>query len=231
MAYVTIYANWLPYGLCNDKRGFISKRFEGSHTGVDSVCNLWTAPICAIFDGFVTDVSYTAVNGWSVSYVSVNGRVKIRHYHLQNEISVSAGQEVSANSTKLAFEGNTGSNSKGKHLHTSMWIDGVLCDPEPYLGGKKELPLEEKKSAEGGDSWQIRRVIRDDLNLRVGAGVNHTSLGKLQKGSYFFCDLASQVTVNGAVWTKVSAVLTDGKAYHGWSNIGDTWSRGIACGE
>lgn len=231
MAYLTIYGKWLPYSACKDPRGFISQRFGAGHSGVDSVCNLWSAPICAIFDGIVTDVSYSAGNGWMVTYESRNGRVRVRHCHLQKEISVQTGSVVSKNSTILAFEGNTGTNSKGKHLHTSVWIDGCLVDPEAYLAGKKALPTEEKAATVGSGNWRIRRVIRDDLNLRAGAGVENPSMGKLQRGSYFFCEEGSECTVNGAVWAKVTAVLSDGKAYRGWSNIGDTWSQGIAKGE
>jgi hypothetical protein len=213
MGYIKIYKKWRPYALMSDKRGFISLRFGNGHTGIDSVGNQANNPICAVIDGTVLETYYSQTNGNVVKYG--RGNVKIAHYHLAT-ISVVEGQKVIAGETKLGVEGNTGSYSRGKHLHTSMWIDGVLVNPEDYLSGARQLKIKED------DMIMTRKVIRDDLNMRSGPGANYSSYGMVGVGTIINPYETRQV--NGATWGKHTTLLSDGKVYTGWSNIGDTWS-------
>ncbi len=140
MGYLKIYPEWLPYARMKDRRGFISKRFGGGHSGVDSVGNQYGNPVCAVIDGRVTRVTTSGTLGNTVEYG--NGTVRIAHYHLAST-AVAVGQTVTAGETVLGVEGSTGSLAKGKHLHTSLWIGGVLTDPEPYLCGDRALESKE----------------------------------------------------------------------------------------
>lgn len=135
MAYIKVYATWLPYAQMKDPRGFISKQFGSGHTGVDSVGNEYGNSVCAVADGYVTDVFHSNTLGNVVEYTS--GVVRFALYHLA-KVNVSAGASIKKGDI-LGIEGATGSLATGKHLHTSMWINDVLVDPEPYLSGKKEM--------------------------------------------------------------------------------------------
>ena len=141
MAYLKIHSKWLPYAQMSDPRGFISRRFGDDHSGVDSVGNAYGNPVCAILDGRVTNVYTSTTLGHVVEYGQ--GPVRIAHYHLA-KVSVKVGQAVTAGRDILGTEGDTGSLATGKHLHTSLWIDDVLTDPEPYLSGEKKLDLSQK---------------------------------------------------------------------------------------
>lgn len=214
MAYICTYKNWLPYALMGDKRGFISKRFGSSHSGVDSVGNEVNNPVCAVINGKVLEVYTSSTLGKVVKYG--RGNVVFAYYHLAST-SVSVGQEVVAGKTKIGVEGSTGSLAKGKHLHTSMWIDGTLVDPEPYLGGSKPIVIKEDGLV------MVRKVIRTDLNLRSGAGATYSSYGMIPNGTLI--NPVETTTVSGATWGKHTCVMADGKTYTGWSNLGDTWSK------
>lgn len=135
MAYIKVYATWLPYGRMKDPRGFISKQFGAGHTGVDSVGNEYGNSVCAVMDGYVTRVSCSNTLGNMVEYAA--GGVRFALYHLA-KVNVSVGASVKKGDI-LGVEGATGSLATGKHLHTSMWINDVLVDPEPYLSGEKEI--------------------------------------------------------------------------------------------
>ena len=138
MAYIKIYRNWLPYGKMQDRRGFISRRYGNGHSGTDSVGNQYDNPVCAIIDGTVTEVRYSETLGHIVEYE--NAAVKIAYYHLA-KVLVKQGEAVRAGETVLGVEGGTGALATGKHLHTSMWLEGEQVDPEAYLSGAKPLPV------------------------------------------------------------------------------------------
>ena len=214
MAYICVYKNWLPYALMSDKRGFISRRFSSSHSGVDSVGNQVGNPVCAVIDGKVLEVYTSSTLGKVVKYG--RGNVVFAYYHLAST-SVSVGQAVTAGKTKIGVEGSTGSLSSGKHLHTSMWINGSLVDPEPYLSGSKVIVVKEDGLI------MVRKVIRNDLNLRSGAGASYSSYGMIPNGTLI--NPVETTTVSGAIWGKHTCVMADGKTYTGWSNLGDTWSK------
>ena len=219
MAYLITHKNWLPYGLMSDKRGFISKKFGGTHTGVDSVGNQYDNPVCAVIDGKVLLVTKSQTLGNCVEYG--NDKVRIAYYHLKS-VSVYVGQGIKVG-TKIGVEGATGSLATGKHLHTSLWIDGYLTDPEPYLSGRREFP---KNIITTGENVMIRKAIRADLNVRTGAGVSNPSYGKIKNGSNFFVYAGTETkTSDGATWAQVTAELANGKQVTGWSNIGATWSK------
>jgi hypothetical protein len=214
MAYVKVYKKWLPYGLMWDKRGFVSLRFGDGHTGVDSVGNQMRNPVCAIIGGRVLEAYTSSSLGNVVKYG--DGNVVIAYYHLAS-INVKVGQMVVANKTKIGYEGSTGSICRGKHLHTSIWIDGVLVDPEPYLSGEQKLIVTKAKERK----YMIRKVIKS-LNLRESASL-------IAKKVYSDMPVDTIVLVTetkvaaGITWGKLFTVI-NGKSYTGWANLGETWS-------
>lgn len=214
MAYVKVYQKWLPYGLALDKRGFISLRFGGGHTGVDSVGNQYRNPVCAILGGRVLEAYTSSSLGNVVKYG--DGNVVIAYYHLAS-ISVKVGQIVVANKTKIGYEGSTGSICKGKHLHTSIWIDGVLVDPEPYLSGEKKLIVTKPKERK----YMIRKVIKA-LNLRESASLTAKRVyTDMPVGTVLL--VTETKVIDDITWGKLFTVI-GGKSYYGWSNLGATWS-------
>ena len=223
MNYKIIYKRWLPYAKMSDRRGFISQRYgdNGGHTGVDSVGNQNSNPVCAVRSGTVTASRWDAAYGNIVEYAS--GGVAIRYCHLASR-KVKAGDPVTAGQTIIGIEGATGSlvRKGAKHLHTMLWIDGKRVDPEPYLCGAKALPAQNTSQE---DDIMIRKVTAKGLNLRKGAGVSNAIVyGSMPVGTVLICGKTQKVGT--ATWAQVCATI-GGTQYVGWSNIADTWSREV----
>lgn len=216
MAYLKVYQNWLPYALLSDKRGFISKRFGSGHTGIDSVANVYANKVCAVIDGTVTQSYVSSTLGNVVEYSA--GNVRIAYYHLASR-SVKVGDKVIAGKTAVGVEGSTGSLSNGKHLHTSIWINNVLVDPEPYLCGNKEFPIEDTKERK----YMIRKVTKV-LNLRSSRSLANNSNIVYSNMPVDTVFLVTETVIEGGVtWGHVYVTIS-GKSYSGWSNIATTWS-------
>ncbi len=223
MPYKIIYKRWLPYAKMSDHRGFISQRYgdNGGHTGVDSVGNQNSNPVCAVLTGTVTASKWDAAYGHVVEYAS--GGVTVRYCHLASR-KVNAGDPVTAGQTIVGIEGATGSlvRKGAKHLHTMLWIDGARVDPEPYLCGAKALPAQNISQE---DDIMIRKVTTKGLNLRKGAGVSNAVVyGNMPVGTILICGKTQKVGT--ATWAQVCATI-GGTQYVGWSNIADTWSREV----
>ena len=223
MTYKVIYKRWLPYAKMSDHRGFISQRYgdNGGHTGVDSVGNQNSNPVCAVRSGTVTASKWDAAYGNIVEYAS--GNVTVRYCHLASR-KVKTGDPVTAGQTVVGIEGATGSlvRKGAKHLHTMLWIDGARVDPEPYLCGAKALPSQNTSQE---DDIMIRKVTTKGLNLRKGAGVSNAVVyGNMPVGTILICGKTQKVGT--ATWAQVCATI-GGTQYVGWSNIADTWSREV----
>lgn len=223
MNYKIIYKRWLPYAKMSDRRGFISQRYgdNGGHTGVDSVGNQNSNPVCAVRSGTVTASRWDAAYGNVVEYAS--GNVTVRYCHLASR-KVKTGDPVTAGQTVVGIEGATGSlvRKGAKHLHTMLWIDGKRVDPEPYLCGAKALPSQNTSQE---DDIMIRKVTAKGLNLRKGAGVSNAIVyGSMPVGTILICGKTQKVGT--ATWAQVCATI-GGTQYVGWSNVADTWSREV----
>lgn len=222
MAYLKVYSNWLPYVKLNDKRGFISKRFGGGHTGIDSVGNVYANQVYAIIDGEVTASYFDSKLGNVVKYKRSN--VEIAYYHLASR-KVNIGDKVVFGETVVGVEGNTGTASNGKHLHTSMWIDGILTDPEPYLSGSKAIEIKEENSNKGA-KYMIRQVTKV-LNLRSSRSTkNSTNIvyKDMPVGTIF---LVTEVVREGNDdWGHIYVTI-NGKSYVGWAKTSTTWSKEV----
>lgn len=183
MAYKEWIQHYPPY---DGALAAISQYFGNGHTGVDSVGNVWDNKVYTIFSGTVTSVRYESTVGNVCEYTSQNKRVRVAYYHLK-EVLVKQGQAV-AKEQEVGIEGSTGTLATGKHLHTSLWIDGVLTDPLPYLKGQKELPLDQKD--EGGDEMVYQPGVYEvtaanGLNVRSEPSTSGKVLGVMAKGTRF----------------------------------------------
>ena len=219
MAYLKVYQKWLPYAILSDKRAFISKCFGNGHTGIDSVANVYANKVCAVIDGKVLKVYTSSTLGKVVEYG--NDKVKIAYYHLASQ-AVKVDDKVIAGKTVIGVEGSTGSLSKGKHLHTSMWVDGVLVDPEPYLNGSRDFPTEKKEERK----YMIRKVTKV-LNLRSSRSLANSSnivYNNMPVGTVFL--VTEVVSEGGVVWGHIYVTIS-GKSYSGWANIATTWSKEV----
>lgn len=222
MAYLKVYSNWLPYAKLSDKRGFISKRFGNGHTGIDSVGNVYANQVYAVMDGQVTASYLDTTLGNVVKYK--NGNVEFAYYHLASR-KVKVGDKVICGETAIGVEGNTGTASKGKHLHTSMWIDGKLVDPEPYLSGSKKIEIKEISETEEA-KYMIRKVTKV-LNLRSSRTTKDSTnivYKNMPVGTIFL--VTEIVKESGEDWGHIYVTI-EGKSYVGWAKTSETWSKEV----
>ena len=68
-----------------------------------------------------------------------------------------------------------------------------------------------------------RKVIRDNLNLRTGAGTKYPTLGHIPAGTLI--NPTETIRIGAATWGKHTCMMADGQPHTGWSNLGDTWSE------
>lgn len=165
------------------------------HNGEDTV-GRWDEKIYVIpcLSGRVKLVSFNDIRGHWVEYG--NNRVTVRQCHFKS-LAVKAGQLLT-DDTLIGIEGSTGQVS-GKHLHTSIIIDGKYVDPHYYLTGELQLPDElpaSKPDVSAGkqvyadtdpyeytldkpESWVIDTSVKKGLRIRRRPGVNFDQVGSL----------------------------------------------------
>ncbi|MDD4734028.1 MAG: peptidoglycan DD-metalloendopeptidase family protein [Bacilli bacterium] len=105
-----------------------------SHSGIDIIGKGYACDyIVAIDKGTVNKVGYNLLRGY---YVEINhGALTSAYFHLKkNTTVVKKGNSVTKGQV-LGYMGNTG-NSTGAHLHISIYKNGVVIDPLPFLEGK-----------------------------------------------------------------------------------------------
>lgn len=95
------------------------------HTGSDWLCPTGTV-VHAVLPGVVVATGFNTGNGKYVAQSLPDGRYW-SYIHL-SEIAVNVG-DVLAEGTPVALSGNTGTNSQGPHLHSSL-----SDSPQVYLG-------------------------------------------------------------------------------------------------
>lgn len=210
-----------PPILCNQYTlGLITRRYSAVHTGIDS-CTIAGLDVCTICDATVQKVYKTVTHGNCIEY-GYDG-VTVRYCHMA-KITVKVGAHLPKGAV-VGQMGDTGTFARGIHLHLSLLLDGKLVDPEPYLKGKKKLPDPAAKNTFIGGNLMIRKVTNTGLNLRKGAGVwNGIVYGSMPVGTILICGETKKV--GSATWAQVYTVI-GGAQYTGWSNIADTWSKGV----
>ena len=100
-----------------------------SHTGYDFACAKGTE-IYAADDGTVVIAKYNGSYGNCVT-INHGGGIMSLYGHCSS-INVVSGQQVKRGDV-IAYVGSTG-RSTGNHLHFSVFKNGKLVDPAPYIG-------------------------------------------------------------------------------------------------
>ncbi len=85
--------------------------------------------VAAVKSGVVTETRTSATLGRLVKFRTTDG-YDVMYAHL-SEILVKKGEEIRQGQA-VARSGNTGL-STGPHLHYSVWKDGTLLDPLPFV--------------------------------------------------------------------------------------------------
>lgn len=191
------------------------------HNGQDNV-GRWDEKIYAIPcpSCRVKSVNFSASRGNWLEYG--NDRVTVWQAHFKR-INVKVGQALD-NNTVVGIEGSTG-NVSGKHLHTSILIDGKRVDPYFYLTGELKLPpnkpatapKDETVGADGHKNWantdQWEKVVnpvrykvetpgRVNLLIRRSPGTDKQQVGALSYGSVFYIDRLATLP-DGQKWARI----------------------------
>ena len=103
------------------------------HNGIDIAAGEGT-PVCAAADGTVYTVYEDETLGMTV-VISHNGGYSTRYSSLAEDVSVKAGDVVTAGQT-IGKVGNTAlmESAIGDHLHFSVTCDGEPVNPDTFLG-------------------------------------------------------------------------------------------------
>lgn len=110
---------------------------QGFHTGIDLQGGTGD-PIKASAGGSVVGAGWGAQMGSGYGNVVVidhGGGYRTYYAHMQN-ITVARGAQVRQGQT-IGTVGDTGSFSRGSHLHFELHINGKHVDPVPYLNGRR----------------------------------------------------------------------------------------------
>lgn len=101
------------------------------HNGIDFTGAEGSA-VTAVYAGTVTDVSYDALNGNTVTIDHGNGLKTV--YSSLSEAKVAVGQKVYTGTELGAISSTaTGEMSDGAHVHFSVYLNGAVANPYDYL--------------------------------------------------------------------------------------------------
>lgn len=112
---------------CGTRQNPILKK-EELHDGLDIAVAEGTE-VVAIKSGVVTETRTSATLGKLVKFHTEDG-YEVMYAHL-SEVLVKKGDKIRQGQA-VARSGNTGL-STGPHLHYSVWKDGTLLDPLPFV--------------------------------------------------------------------------------------------------
>ena len=112
---------------CGTRQNPVLER-EELHDGIDIAVAEGTE-VAAVKSGVVTETRTSATLGRLVKFRTTDG-YDVMYAHL-SEILVKKGEEIRQGQAG-ARSGNTGL-STGPHLHYSVWKDGTLLDPLPFV--------------------------------------------------------------------------------------------------
>ena len=125
---------------------------KGVHTGVDYGVASNSAAY-AISGGKIVSAGYDPKVGNYVGLEVAPGKV-VNYAHL-NKVNVKVGQQVKGGSA-LGLTGNTGSGSRGAHLHTEYVVNGDFVSPELFYG--KNAPAYAKSTYVPGAKQSLGRA-------------------------------------------------------------------------
>lgn len=149
-----------------------------------------------------------------------NSRVVVRQCHFASLLVV-LGQSIKADFL-IGYEGKTGAVT-GKHLHTSILIDGKYVDPRWYVTGQVPFPndiADEYKTAvkasdgywnwPNTDKWEIVIPVESyrvdtsgpSLRVRKSPGSDKEQVGLLSNGTTIYIDRMC-VLPDGQLWARL----------------------------
>ena len=103
--------------------------YESKHYGVD-IAMPENSPVHSISEGIVVFAEWTSETGFVIILEHLNGLTSI--YKHNSSIIKTQGDRIETGEI-IAFTGNTGSLTKGPHLHFELWFRGEPVDPESYI--------------------------------------------------------------------------------------------------
>lgn len=195
-----VYQNWNNiYGLASSAWQMSWPQPYSTHRGQDWDTLAPNEPLYAVHAGTVTRASYDSTYGNRVEVSFGNWMISMAH---MNQIDVKLGSSVQAGQ-KLGNVGRTG-NVTGEHVHISLYYQGKLVDPHPFLTGVWDF---DTKAAELENSNNFLPGIYTNsyglgIRVRSGAGTNFASVGTIAPGSTV--NITGIVVSNGIVWGKHS---------------------------
>ena len=86
--------------------------------------------VSAVLDGTVVLAAWTEETGYTIQIQHDNDLISI--YKHNSKLLKKSGDKVKAG-TAISLVGNTGSLSKGYHLHFELWHKGIPVDPLKYI--------------------------------------------------------------------------------------------------
>jgi len=113
-------------------QGEISSSFnpKKNHLGTD-ISTTKDAPVKSALDGTVVFAGFTSEGGYEIH---IQHRDNLTTVYKHNSVLFKrSGDRVRGGET-VALSGDTGSGSKGQHLHFEIWDNGIAVDPEVYVG-------------------------------------------------------------------------------------------------
>ncbi len=120
-------------GIISSYYGYRKDPFTGKtayHNGYDLACGKGTK-IYAAADGKVMTAGYNENGYGNYIIISHAGGLMSLYGHCSS-LAVVAGQQVKRGDV-IGYVGSTG-RSTGNHLHFTMYKDGAVIDPAPYIG-------------------------------------------------------------------------------------------------
>ncbi|MEO6189530.1 MAG: M23 family metallopeptidase [Saprospiraceae bacterium] len=102
---------------------------EKEHYGID-IIGAENSPIKATLDGSVIQSDWSLENGHTLAIQHSNNLVSV--YKHNSTLLKNLGSQVKAGEA-VAIIGNTGTLTKGPHLHFELWYEGRSINPSQYI--------------------------------------------------------------------------------------------------
>ncbi|MBK7811692.1 MAG: M23 family metallopeptidase [Saprospiraceae bacterium] len=112
-------------------RGTLGAHFgpDSDHFGIDIIAPE-NSPIKAVLSGMIIQSDWTLENGHTIAIQHANNLISV--YKHNSALLKRTGTQVKSGEA-IAIIGNTGTLTKGPHLHFEIWHKGTPVDPAQYI--------------------------------------------------------------------------------------------------
>lgn len=176
---------------------------KGVHTGTDYRIGA-NSSAYSLSGGKVTASGFDPTVGNYVT-VEVSPGKSFTYEHL-NKLSVKKGQVVRGGE-QLGLTGNTGSSSRGAHLHTEYVVNGALVSPESFYG--KSIPSWAKGSSVQGAPQSLGKAFQ----YKGSAPVNYTGKGYTKQVSSNAGPVKTTIGMSPSVSAPSTAAFNTGNLF------------------